>query len=462
MRSRLLPVVLVLVVLVLLGLGVPLASSLSSSAHQQMYLDRLTLTARLASLGQRALLDGSGGELAATLDRYREVYDFTSAVVNQDGRALAQSSVPVSLQDDDVRNSVAVALSGREPLPSGTVSPWNTAPLVLAEPVLVDGEVRGAVVTVSPTDGLRSHVLLLWALVAAGGLAALALAVLLSLPLVRWILRPIDRLERAAEGMAATATAGAPYVPVAAEDSGPPELRRLARSFDEMATTVSEVLAAQRAFVADASHQLRNPLTALYVRLTSLDGTVSEEGAEDYAASVDEARRLNDVLEELLTLARTEASPVSPVPTDATAVLEDRARAWEAVAASRDIELRAEIEPGLVASAVPRAFETVMDALLDNAVKFTTGHGSTVELSAWSEGEQVVLTVRDHGLGLDPAELDRATNRFWRSPRHQNVTGSGLGLAIVHRVVARSGGTVRLDLPSGGGLRVTVEFPQLA
>ncbi|WP_431877732.1 sensor histidine kinase [Amycolatopsis sacchari] len=458
MRSRLLPVVGVLVVLVLLGLGVPLALSLSGSAYQQLSLDRLTLTARLASLGQRALLDGTEGELAATLDRYREVYGFTAALVDQDGRPRAQTADPVALTEPPVREGVNAALSGREPLPSGTFWPWQTGPLVLAEPVLVDGEVRGAVVTVSPVDGLRGHVLFLWALVAAGGLAALALAVLLSLPVVRWILRPVDRLERSAEQMVATATAGAPYVPVA-EESGPPELRRLARSFDEMATTVSEVLAAQRAFVADASHQLRNPLTALYVRLTSLDGAVSEDAADDYAASVEEARRLNDVLEELLTLAKTEASAATPVPTDITAALEDRVDAWHAVAASRDIELLAEIEPGLVAVAVPRAIETVLDALLDNAVKFTAGSGSTVELTACREGERVVLAVRDTGPGLAPEELARATDRFWRSPRHQNVTGSGLGLAIVHRVVAKSGGHVRLDLPAGGGLRVTVEFP---
>lgn len=102
--------------------------------------------------------------------------------------------------------------------------------------------------------------------------------------------------------------------------------------------------------------------------------------------------------------------------------------------------------------------ETILDALLDNALKFSPD-GSAVQVRAEEVGGHVVLTVRDHGPGLTPEELERATDRFWRSPSHQNITGSGLGLAIVRRVVERSDGAVRLELPEGGGLAVVVELP---
>ena len=151
--------------------------------------------------------------------------------------------------------------------------PWDDAPLVIAEPVLVDGEVRGAVVTVSPTAALRERELETWALIAAAVLLALGLGVLVSLPVVRWILHPVHRLDEGTGRVAAAVLAGGAAAPVA-DDSGPPELRRLSASFDRMAETVTGALAAQRAFVADASHQLRNPLTALRLRLSNLAGHV--------------------------------------------------------------------------------------------------------------------------------------------------------------------------------------------
>jgi signal transduction histidine kinase len=322
---------------------------------------------------------------------------------------------------------------------------------------MVDGEVRGAVVTVSPTGALRDRMLAWWAAVLIGGLLSLGLAVLLALPVVRWILRPIRRLDEATGRVATAVIEGAPFLPVAV-DTGPPELRKLARSFDDMATSVSDAFAAQRAFVADASHQLRNPLTALHIRLSNLDGMVAQEGVEDYAAAVAENSRLAAVLDELLALARTESGADELVVTEVSAILDERVGAWQALAAARDIELRLDAPGGLDVLAAPRAVDAALDALLDNALKFSADRDS-VEVTARRDGAGVIIAVRDHGPGLEPAELARATDRFWRSSRHQNLSGSGLGLAIVRRLVERSGGSLRLDLPDGGGLRVSIELP---
>ena len=107
--------------------------------------------------------------------------------------------------------------------------------------------------------------------------------------------------------------------------------------------------------------------------------------------------------------------------------------------------------------------QTVLDALLDNAIKFSPpGAEITVHTELerpWPDPDRVLLSVRDGGPGLAPDELARATDRFWRSPAQHNVDGSGLGLAIAQTTAQRCGGELSLELPDGGGLRVSVRLP---
>jgi signal transduction histidine kinase len=181
---------------------------------------------------------------------------------------------------------------------------------------------------------------------------------------------------------------------------------------------------------------------------------------EQQAAALEEADRLNRILDELLAMARAESSSVDPVPVDVDQVVSARLRAWQAVATSKGVALVLDGEPGGMALAPPRGLETVLDALLDNALKFT-GDDTLVMVEVHRVDDRVRLAIRDHGPGLQPDELERATDRFWRSAGHQNVRGSGLGLAIVRLLVERVGGTVELSLPDGGGLRVAFDIPAL-
>jgi signal transduction histidine kinase len=393
----------------------------------------------------------------------------------------SRAGLGVTVAEQPVRTHVQLALAGQRSKPGSSLLPWDRRPLVLAEPVFVDGEVRGAVVTISPTDRSRDRVLWQWDALGAGGVLVLGLAVLLALPVVRWVLRPVRRLDEATGQVVAAVASGEHVAPVGG-DSGPPELRRLTHDFDQMAAAVSDMLAAQRAFAADASHQLRNPLTALLLRLNNLEGRVADDAVAHHVAAVAETDRLKRILDELLVLARAESHSLDPVYVDVDAVLAERVAAWRVVAEVRAIELIVdegrrigdghggtsdrprngeEDQDGdghVVALVPPRSLDGVLDALLDNALKFT-GEGSRVDVGARREAERVVVSVRDHGPGLKPEELARATDRFWRSPAHQNVPGSGLGLAIVRLTAERVGGAVRIDLPGGGGLRVTVELP---
>lgn len=459
MRVRVLGIVLSLVALLVVGLGVPLALSVASREQQRLFLDRLTDTSRYASLAQRPLLENQVTALSDQLASYHEVYSIDTVVFNRDKQVIASSGTTdhPPFTKDDYAGQLDNALGGVHPESDTLLMPWDASPLVIAEPVLADGQVRGAVVTVSPTDRARGRVLLWWVVIVVGGVLALSLAVLVALPVVGWTLRPVRRLDEATGDLVAAVVSGRP-VPAVDDGHGPSELRHLSRSFDQMAASVSDTLAAQRAFVADASHQLRNPLTALRLRLSNLEGHVDTEEAEHHAAAMAETDRLNRIVDDLLSMARAEGMSGELVPVDTVATVSQRMTDWEAVADSRhvDLVLHAPKSP-VMALASPRSIEAMLDALLDNALKFTS-EGTVVAVDVSAEDGRVRVAVRDHGPGLRPEELERATDRFWRSSQHQNVTGSGLGLSIVRRLAERAGGSVQLDLPEDGGLRVTVEL----
>jgi signal transduction histidine kinase len=456
MAARLLVIVLFLVGLLAAGLGVPLALSYAQARQLTMFTDRLTDTIFYASVAERPITQADTTGLAIELERYDQVYGVAVLVLDEDGRLVATSRQPPPVLDADAQERVQLALANRRSEVYPLLLPWDERPLVLAEPVLVDTEVRGVAVTISPTDTLRAEELRVWSLVVAAGLAALAMGVVVALPIVRWILRPVRRLDEGTGRVAAAVLAGADPEPVA-DGSGPPELRRLSVSFDRMAETVAQAYAAQRAFVADASHQLRNPLTALRLRLSNLDGHVDAVAAEDHAAALEEAERLSTLLDGLLALARAErTAPL--VVADVDAGVEDRIDAWRPLAEHMDLQLVRSGVAGLRVLAPKGAIETVLDAVLDNAVKFAPA-GSAISVRTAAVAGRVEIAVRDTGPGMAPEELERATGRFWRSPAQSNVDGSGLGLAIAARTLEVAGGELVLELPSGGGLRVVARFP---
>jgi signal transduction histidine kinase len=462
-RVRLQGIVLTLVALLVFGLGIPLATTIAAGAQQDLFLDRLTDTARFASLAQRPLLDNKPQLLDPDLRRYTEVYGVQVVVFDQDGNAVDTVPGPgaarIDVRAGRITGPVHDALAGRRSQPGGMLMPWNTEPLVLAEPVLADGEVRGAVVTISDTTAARTDVLWWFLVLTAGGVLAFVLALAVAIPVVRWILRPVKRLDDATGALVASVVSGRAAEPVG-EGGGPPELRQLGRSFDRMAESVSGALEAQRVFVADASHQLRNPLTALKIRLGNLEGHVDDEAAAaDLEAARIDAGRLHQILDGLLSMARAEASGGELDPLDLAEAVAERVADWSVVGEARDVRLVVDVTGDDVRVRMPpRGAETILDALLDNALKFTAG-GTEIRIVVAREGGEVTLSVRDHGPGLRPDELDRALDRFWRSSAHQNVPGSGLGLAIVSEIVAHSYGKLALDLPDGGGLRITMTFP---
>ncbi|MET9427983.1 MULTISPECIES: HAMP domain-containing sensor histidine kinase [unclassified Streptomyces] len=461
MRTRLLPLLIVLMAGVLLALGFPLAGSLAAARQQTVVVDRIDDTARFAALAQFVTESGPGiDERKATLEgelaRYHEVYGIHAGVFYRDGTAMARAPRNWTIPGDgEPRRAFREALLGRRSHNPPQVLPWQpNARLAVASPVVRDGDVVAVVVTDSPTGPLRSRILHGWLLIAAGESAAMLLAVGAAFRLTGWVLKPVRVLDAATHDIAT----GRLNSRVAAA-GGPPELRRLARSFNEMADNVEEVLEQQRAFVADASHQLRNPLAALLLRIELL-ALELPPGNEEIASVRTEGKRLAQVLDDLLDLALAEHASADLRLTDIGALTAERLDAWRALADEKGVHLTGST-PAVTAWADPVALSSALDAVIDNALKFTPA-GEEVTVTVAADGERSTVVVTDRGPGLTDDELARVGDRFWRSNRHQNVKGSGLGLSISRALLAAGGGSITYAHHDPHGLRVTVAVPRSA
>jgi signal transduction histidine kinase len=453
MRRRLINTYLLLLTLVLLALELPLMSTVATRGTAAMVIDRLLDASGYASLAEASLRSDQMVSLRDGLDRYHELYGIAIAVANRDRELVAAAGERAAFDTAEVRHRLDQALAGDRAGGEQTVWPWQSNPLIVAVPVTSGAEVIGAVVTLSPTDRLRGDELRIWGLAAVAGLFALAVFVAVAVALTRWVLRPVAELDGTAHQLAG----GALDARVAA-DLGPPELRRLARSFNEMADNVEDALDRQRAFVAQASHQLRNPLTSLRIRVDNLADYVEPAGRGEHRLTLEEVDRFATILDSLLALARAERGRHVHDRVDAAMIADDRVSAWQPLAEQRGIELCRTGATQAPARAVVTAVDQALDALIDNALKFA-GPGARVSVDVRVGTGTVELHVIDDGPGLSDEERRRATDRFWRAPDTQNLDGSGLGLPIASVLVEASGGTLTLHPAQPRGLDARVTFP---
>ncbi|CAM02111.1 signal transduction histidine kinase [Saccharopolyspora erythraea NRRL 2338] len=451
MRARITALLLTLVACLLLALSVPLALSTAARETEGVFLDRLNDTERFAGLAEQATTDVDLPWLAGELARYQQVYGITAAVLDRDGAVRTGSSPPgPSIAADP---AVRAALAGRRSEAPRWVAPWQPEPLVVAVPVLRAGDVVGAAVTISPTTELRQRVAWWWALVAGGALVAVVVCTLLTSRLARWVLRPVHDLDAVAHDIAQGR-----FDARVGDAGGPPELRRLTTSFNDMADAVQTSWQRQRSFVSDASHQLRNPLSALLLRQQALEMDLPPELREDWASAQEEGRRLHRVLDELLALATAEQSVSPPAEISLGDLVDERIASWQPAAGQRGIGLERTGADDVRGFADPTALGSALDAVLDNAIKFSP-EGGRVVVDVGTSDEDAVITVLDEGPGLAADELDRIGNRFWRSPRHQNVEGSGLGVSIAKALLASFGGALEARNRERRGLAVAVRVP---
>ncbi|MFI2433070.1 ATP-binding protein [Streptomyces sp. NPDC018693] len=456
MRRRLLAVLMVLMGAAAVLLSLPLASSYADGRTEHLLLQRRSEAVRFADLADRVRTEADRTELSAEIRRYVELYGATATVVDTAGRTIARAgpgtpSPAEEAGDDALRR----ALTGRSTERLPTVRPWGPESVVLAEPVGRDEQVSGAVLLVVPTDAARHDVTVRWSLIAAGAIAAFSATALVAVGLARWLMRPVRDLDQAVAGLASGSLQAR-----AVSDTGPPELRTLRQHFNTMAEAVTDSISRQRDFVADASHQLRNPLATLVLRLENIEPYVSPgPGRAEHTGALDEAERLEELLDGLLALARVESGTAELADQDVSGAVRERVAAWTPVFRDAGLELTASGVPeSLRARALPDAVGRVLDALLDNAVKFVPSGGHVNVYAALRDGE-VSVRVVDDGPGVPEEQLPLLLRRFARAPEHQNIPGSGLGLAIADEIARLSGGRLTAARNTPHGLAVELRLP---
>jgi signal transduction histidine kinase len=444
-RRRLLVGYLGVALFVLVALEVPLG--LQNQRTQRSDLERKIEhdAATLGAVAEDGVQSGSRTELL-TAARIASSYASSSGarvvIVDRRGLALIDTDARVSGTESFAsRPEIVAALHNK--VASGTrySSTLHTTLLYVAVPITSGRVVHGAVRVTFGTSAVDARIVRYWLVLAGIAAVVLAGAALVGIRLARFVTRPLRGLERAA------AAVGMGDLDVRAELEGPPEVRSLARVFNETVVKLGQLVRSQSDFVADASHELRTPLTALRLQL--------ENGDVEHALR--EVERLGDLVEGLLVLARVDAGGAPASVVDAAAIARERADHWRALAEERGVTVTAAVvaDGPVTARAAPERLVQVLDNLLANALD-AAPHGSAVAVSVQAGRPWVELRVRDEGPGLTAEERARAFDRFWRA--RKGGGGSGLGLAIVRRLVEADGGEVELVDAPGGGLDAVVRM----
>ncbi|WP_460072895.1 sensor histidine kinase [Streptomyces sp. YKOK-I1] len=436
---------LVVLTSVLLVLAVvPLAVSLTARERVAYRDSQRAATRVIAAAAEEHLSDGKP---ATTLNK--ELADAArtgdcAAVYDSSARLVAGTPCEAA-QGEEAEELVADVLSGREPEP-----PESEGRLLAAEPA---GDVRrpaGAVVLARSAAPLDARTAAIWGWSAAIGAVGLTASVLLSVRLARWVSRPLSTLDASARRLGEGALDERADV-----GSGPPEVRRLAATFNTMAARTEALVHGHRAVIADVSHQLRTPLAALRLRLDVLAAGADDATAADLAAAQEEISRLSRLVDGLLAVARAEQTTPRPTAVRVDEVVAERVAAWTPVAEERGLRLAAGSDGAAPTVALGAGhLEQILDNLIANAVDAVPSGGS-IGLDRRAAGSTARVRVRDDGPGMT-AEAKAVAFRRFGNPE---AGGTGLGLAIVHRLVTANGGTVRLEDTPGGGLTVVLQLP---
>ncbi|MCW3015853.1 MAG: histidine kinase [Solirubrobacterales bacterium] len=379
--------------------------------------------------------------------------------------------------DGTVQGSVPLFLNGQDPpsppklprhLESGHIVTVDAQNGSLRYRVFARDDPSGQTIVAVPlseVDTTLNRLLLVEALVIAGVLAALAVA---SFLLVRLGLRPLDRIGQTADAIAA-GDLSRRVTPATSRT----EVGRLGLALNAMLARLEHAFTRQQAsedrlrrFLADASHELRTPLSSIrgYAELFRIGAARDPADVTKAMTRIEqESARMGVLVEDLLTLARLDELPdIEPQSVDVGALARDAVDDARATAADRTITVAT--APGSIVAGDAHQLRQVFSNLLRNALVHTPA-GTAIDVQvAGPGGEDVVVTVRDHGRGLPDGEADALFERFWRADpgRERGRAGAGLGLAIVAGVVGAHGGQVAAANAPDGGAIFTVRLPRRA
>jgi signal transduction histidine kinase len=447
LRTRLVIAFAYILLAVIVALTVPLSINLANNAQLRLETDTLLAAQTLgAYVGAENIDDPSrladiAGAAPGTVERV--------VVVGLDGTVIydsAERSVGADFANGQ-RPEVDGALRG---IPNAVVrySQTEGRNLLVAAAPIIDEQLVGAIRLTrdfsAVDDARRESVIGLVGI----GIGALAAGILIAFGLAGSLTEPIRTLAGTARRL------GAGELSARAGDvTGTAEVRDLAGSFDEMAERLERTVEAQRRFVANASHQLRTPLTGMKLRLENAAAAApNEELRRQIEAAEQEVDRLSEIVDRLLVTAR-EIERGAPGHADLSDAARRAIERWgdRARATSSTLTVAGD---AVEAQADPTDVDQILDNLLDNAMAYAPG---AIEVRTGAHDGLTWLAVRDHGPGIPAHERPKVTERFHRG-RGAPAGGSGLGLAIARELAEKWGGTLELEPAAGGGTRVEVRF----
>ena len=436
--------------LAILAFGIPLALSLRTRVNDEVRSEARGQADLVAATASDLLGASRRTELATVARTAGAAVRGRVLIVDARGIVIADSSgggeIGVSYR---ARPEVTRALHGSAVQLQRSSRTLGQEILATAVPVIHNGATVGAVRITQSVASVHSAVARAELGLGLIGLVVLALGLAAGGLIAARIAKPLGRLERVAREVAAgDLDAQAPI-------EGSREQRSLSASFNEMTARVRRLLESQREFVADASHQLRTPLTGLRLRLEEgLAAGVSPAAETELRAGIGEVERLAQIVEELLQLSGAGERAAPGERLELGELAERALSRWRQAAGERDISLQVAPEgDGAVWCPLADA-ERAIDVLLENAIAYSP-EGGEVLLRAGPER----LEILDRGPGLTPEDERTVFERFHRGSAAQGgPPGSGLGLAIARELARGWGGEVTLQTRPGGGAIAAISF----
>lgn len=454
LRARLLLGLGYVLLLSVVALEVPLALSLRDRVDAEIRSQAQGQADLVASAASEVVSPAAVAQLGRLAGTAADAVGGRVLVVDRRGTVLADSAGSPRIGASYAsRPEIADALAGQPRQEVRHSAAIGEELLATAVPILEGGAVVGAVRVTQSTAAVGREVDRIVLALALLGAVVLGVGLVVAALIARGIARPITRLERAAHRVAAGEFG------TRAPEEGSREQRALACAFNDMTSRLARMIAVQREFVSDASHQLRTPLTGIRLRIEEAQAAgTSPDAARELDAAIGEVERMAHVVDELLVLSRAGEHELPPERQSLADVARRAVERWAPLAAEAGVGLELAPADELASAWAPRHdVDRAIDALVENALRYATT-GTVVEIVTAPRR----LEVRDRGPGLAPGEEEQVWARFHRGRAGRAVPGTGLGLTIARELARGWGGDAHLVNRDGGGAIAALELPAAA